>query len=214
MAHYLPLEGRYKQFQMTDKTNLKEQDLRGNKGEEEVENTSEEKNSQKDSNDTEKGDSGKEKESMDESLTELQKKYDNLNDKYLRLYSEFENFRRRTAKEKLEVMKTAGSDVVEEILPVIDDFERAIESNEQNDDHEALKEGFKLIHNKLLHLLKNKGLKPMNSLNEPFDTEYHEAITKIPAPSEDMKGKIIDVAEKGYFFNDKIIRYAKVVVGE
>ena len=149
-----------------------------------------------------------------DALTELQKKYDTVNDKYLRLYSEFENFRRRTAKEKLELMNSAGSDFAAEILPVVDDFERAIQSNENNDDKEALKEGFKLIHHKLLHLLQNKGVKPMDSINKPFDTEYHEAITNIPAPSEDMKGKVIDVAEKGYFFNDKVLRYAKVVVGQ
>jgi len=149
-----------------------------------------------------------------DALTELQKKYDTVNDKYLRLYSEFENFRRRTAKEKLDLMNSAGSDFAAEILPVVDDFERAIQSNENNDDKEALKEGFKLIHHKLLHLLQNKGVKPMDSINKPFDTEYHEAITNIPAPSEDMKGKVIDVAEKGYFFNDKVLRYAKVVVGQ
>ncbi|MCZ4409394.1 nucleotide exchange factor GrpE [Cryomorphaceae bacterium 1068] len=147
-------------------------------------------------------------------MTELQKKYDTVNDKYLRLYSEFENFRRRTAKEKLDLMKNAGSDFAGDILPVVDDFERAISSNENNDDVEALKEGFKLIHHKLLNLLQNKGLKAMNSINQPFDTEYHEAITNIPAPSEDMKGKVIDVAEKGYFYNDKVLRYAKVVVGQ
>jgi len=147
-------------------------------------------------------------------MTELQKKHDTVNDKYLRLYSEFENFRRRTAKEKLDLMKNAGSDFVGDVLPVVDDFDRAIELNENNNDSEALKEGFKLIHNKLLNILKNKGLKPMDSINEPFDTEYHEAITNIPALSEDMKGKVIDVAEKGYFFNDKVLRYAKVVVGQ
>jgi molecular chaperone GrpE len=147
-------------------------------------------------------------------LTELQLKYDTVNDKYLRLYSEFENFRRRTAKEKLDLMKNASADLVGELLPVVDDFERAIKSNEDNEDIEAVKEGFNLIHHKLLNLLKNQGLKPMDSINETFDTEYHEAITNIPAPSEDMKGKVIDVAEKGYFFNDKVLRYAKVVVGQ
>ncbi|MCH2215384.1 MAG: nucleotide exchange factor GrpE [Flavobacteriales bacterium] len=158
--------------------------------------------------------SGTEEEVLNAAMTELQEKHDTINDKYLRLYSEFENFRRRTAKEKLDLMKNAGSEMVGEILPVVDDFERAISSNENSEDVEALKEGFKLIHNKLLNLLKNQGLKPMDSINQDFDTEYHEAITNIPAPSEDMKGKVIDVAEKGYFFNDKILRYAKVVVGQ
>lgn len=199
---------------MTDKANLEDRDIKQNQGGEATDSseahedskTKKEENANENNTENQNPDDG--------SLTELQIKYDTLNDKYLRLYSEFENFRRRTAKEKLDMMKSAGSEIVEEILPVIDDFERAIDSNERNDDHEALKEGFKLIHNKLLHLLKNKGLEPMNSMNQPFDTEYHEALTKIPAPSEDMKGKVIDVAEKGYFFNDKILRYAKVVVGE
>lgn len=168
-------------------------------------------------NSTEESPENSEKSEQNEheaAMTELQKKHDTVNDKYLRLYSEFENFRRRTAKEKLDLMKNAGSDFVGEILPVVDDFDRAIELNENNTDPEALKEGFKLIHHKLLHLLQNKGLKPMDSINQPFDTEYHEAITNIPAPSKDMKGKVIDVAEKGYFYNDKVLRYAKVVVGQ
>lgn len=147
-------------------------------------------------------------------LTELQEKYDTVNNKYLRLYSEFENFRRRTAKEKLETMKNAGSDVVGAIIPVVDDFDRAIAHNENNEDAEALKEGFELIKNKLMRILEQQGLKPMDSIGKPFDTEYHEAITNIPAPSEDMKGKVVDVAEKGYFYNDNILRYAKVIVGQ
>jgi molecular chaperone GrpE len=192
---------------MTEKSNVEERDIERDRTEQEPS----EDTKTSESNDT----AQREKPSNEpDPLTELQEKYDKLNDKYLRLYSEFENFRRRTAKERLEQINMAGSDVVSEILPVIDDFERAIESNEKNDDHEALKEGFKIIHHKLLHLLKNKGLEPMDSLNKPFDEEYHEAITKIPAPSKDQKGKVIDIAEKGYFFKDKILRYAKVVVGE
>jgi molecular chaperone GrpE len=203
---------------MSDKSKVEEQDIK-----EQSADSSQNEQHGSDENSTSEGVDKSENKSSEnqekngnntDALTELQEKYDTLNDKYLRMYSEFENFRRRTAKEKLDLMKSAGSDIVSEILPVIDDFERAIDSNEKSEDHEALKEGFKLIHNKLLHILKNRGLKPMNSLNEPFDTEYHEAITKIPAPEEDKKGKVIDVAEKGYFFNDKIIRYAKVVVGE
>jgi len=198
---------------MSEKEKVKNQDIEETQASREEQASVEEdkaNSSSKESNNSEDGSENK----HEAALTELQKKYDTVNDKYLRLYSEFENFRRRTAKEKLDLMKNAGSDVVEEILPVVDDFDRAISSNENNDDPEALKEGFKLIHHKLLHLLQNKGLKPMDSINEPFDTEYHEAITNIPAPSEDMKGKVIDVAEKGYFFNDKVLRYAKVVVGQ
>lgn len=147
-------------------------------------------------------------------LTELQEKYDSLNNKYLRLYSEFENYRKRTAKEKLDSFKNAGQDIIKDLLPVIDDFDRAIAANEHNDDPETLKEGFKLIHHKLYHILNQKGLKPMDSIGKPFDTEFHEAITNIPAPSEDLKGKVVDVAEKGYFHNDDVLRYAKVIVGQ
>ncbi|HKL02264.1 MAG TPA: nucleotide exchange factor GrpE [Cryomorphaceae bacterium] len=150
----------------------------------------------------------------DDPLTKLQAEYDNLNNKYLRLYSEFENFRRRTAKERLENITKAGADVIEEILPIVDDFDRAIKSNENSEDPEALKEGFTLIHNKLLRILEAQGLKPMDSMGKPFDTEYHEAITNTPAPEEDLKGKVVDVAEKGYFFRDKVLRYAKVIVGQ
>ncbi len=153
-------------------------------------------------------------ETTSDPLTEMQEKYDNLNNKYLRLYSEFENFRRRTAKEKLDLLKNAGSDVVKELLPVVDDLDRAIAANENNEDPVALKEGFELISQKLLRVLGQQGLKPMDSMGKDFDTEYHEAITNIPAPSEDMKGKVVDVAEKGYFYNDNILRYAKVIVGQ
>jgi len=198
---------------MSEKDKVESQDIEENQASREDQaSVKDEKSSEakENSNDSEESTENEHEAAM----TELQKKYDTINDKYLRLYSEFENFRRRTAKEKLDLMKNAGSDVVGDILPVVDDFDRAIELNEDNTDPEALKEGFKLIHHKLLHLLKNQGLKPMDSINQPFDTEYHEAITNIPAPSEDMKGKVIDVAEKGYFYNDKVLRYAKVVVGQ
>lgn len=150
----------------------------------------------------------------DDELTELQKKYDTVNDKFLRLYSEFENFRRRTAKEKLDALTNGGAEIAKDLLPVLDDFDRAVASNENVEDPEALKEGFVLIHSKLLRVLQNKGLKSMDSLEQPFDTEYHDAITNIPAPTKDLKGKVVDVAEKGYFYNDMILRHAKVIVGQ
>ena len=149
-----------------------------------------------------------------DALAELQGNYDTLNDKFLRLYSEFENYRRRTAKEKLDAMLNGGVDIAQQLLPVLDDFDRAVASNENIDDIEALKEGFTLIHSKLKRVLESKGLKEMDSLEKPFDTEYHDAITNIPAPTEELKGKVVDVAEKGYFYNDKILRHAKVVVGK
>jgi len=136
------------------------------------------------------------------------------NDKYLRLYAEFENFRRRTAKEKLDLISGASGDVIKEIIPVIDDMERAIESNKSSEDVDTVKEGFELVYNKLLRTLKSKGLQEMDSKNNEFDTDKHEAITKIPVSSEEDKGKVVDVVEKGYYLNDKVIRYAKVVIGE
>ncbi len=147
-------------------------------------------------------------------LTELQEKCDMLNDKYLRLYSDFENYRRRTAKEKLDTVRHSGSQIFKELLPVLDDFERAITANENDNDIESIKEGFKLIQNKLQHILETNGVKAMDVMEKPFDSTYHEAITNIPAPSNDLKGKVIDVAEKGYFHHDAVLRYAKVIVAQ
>lgn len=135
------------------------------------------------------------------------------NDKYLRLYAEFDNYKRRTSKERLELLQTAGKDVIVDLLPVLDDFERAVKSMETAADVQAVKEGVMLIQNKLRNILTGKGLKEMNSVGTPFDAEIHEAITNIPASSEDMKGKVMDEVEKGYYLNDKVIRFAKVVVG-
>lgn len=136
-----------------------------------------------------------------------------LKDKYIRLYADFENFRRRTAKEKLEMISGAGADMVKLILPIVDDFERAKVSFDSSTDVEALKEGVDLIYTKLFKALESKGLKPMESKGEAFDAEIHESIAQFPAPSEDLKGKVIDEIEKGYYLNDKVIRYAKVIVG-
>ncbi|MCE7058972.1 MULTISPECIES: nucleotide exchange factor GrpE [Dyadobacter] len=136
-----------------------------------------------------------------------------LKDKYIRLYADFENFRRRTAKEKLEMISGAGADTVKLILPIVDDFERAKVSFDSSTDVEALKEGVDLIYNKLFKALESKGLKPMESKGATFDAEIHESIAQFPAPSEDLKGKVIDEIEKGYYLNDKVIRYAKVIVG-
>ena len=143
-----------------------------------------------------------------------EEKYAELNDKFLRLYSEFDNYRKRTNKEKLELISTASSGVIKDLVAVLDDFERAITNNETVEDTSALKEGFNLIHNKLKGILETKGLKPMISKGEVFDSELHEAIANIPAPSDDLKGKIVDDVEKGYYIHDKVIRYAKVVVGQ
>jgi molecular chaperone GrpE len=134
-------------------------------------------------------------------------------DKYLRLYADFENFRRRTSKEKLEYMKVASEDIIKAILPVLDDFERAQKSLAAAENNIAAKEGIQLIYNKLYKTLEQKGLKPIESIGKDFDLELHESITQVPAPSEELKGKVIDEVEKGYFLHDKVIRFAKVIIG-
>ena len=134
-------------------------------------------------------------------------------DKYLRLMAEFDNFRRRTAKERLELIQTAGKDIVVSMLDVLDDCDRAEKQLQSNADIAVQKEGIQLVFNKIRTTLQAKGLKAMESINTEFDTEKHEAITEIPAPNNKMKGKVLDEVMKGYYLNDKIIRFAKVVVG-
>ena len=146
-------------------------------------------------------------------IVELEEKITQLNDKYLRLYSDFENYRKRTAKEKLELINSGNAALLLKILPIMDDFERAIESNKKVDDPKLLKEGFQLIYNKIKNTIEAEGVKEMESNGKAFDVEYHEAITNIPAPSKSLKGKVVDTTEKGYFLNDNVLRYAKVVVG-
>ena len=135
-------------------------------------------------------------------------------DKFLRLFAEFENYKKRTAKERMELFKTAGQDILSSMLPIIDDFDRALAEITKSGDDNLLK-GVELIYNKLMATLKSKGLEKVEvASGDAFDSELHEAITQIPAPSEDLKGKIVDVVEKGYRLGDKIIRYPKVVVGQ
>lgn len=143
-----------------------------------------------------------------------EEKYAELNDKFLRLYSEFDNYRKRTNKEKVELISTANAGVLKDLIPILDDFERAIQNNETAEDIAVVKEGFSLIYSKFKSSLEQKGLKPMLAKGEVFDSELHEAIANIPAPTDDLKGKVIDDVEKGYFLNEKVIRYAKVVVGQ
>jgi molecular chaperone GrpE len=136
-----------------------------------------------------------------------------LNDKYVRLYAEFDNFKRRTTKERMELLQTAGKDVIVSMLSVLDDFERAAKAMESATEVKSVKKGIELVHHKLKSLLNQKGLKEMESKGKPFDPEIHESITNIPASSDNLKGKVVDEVEKGYFLNDKLIRFAKVVVG-
>lgn len=144
---------------------------------------------------------------------EMGMKLQEAQDKYLRLYSEFENYRKRTAKEKLDTIKSASADLAKQMLPILDDFERAIKANEDIDDIQIIKEGFALIHDKLIKTLAVKGVKEIEAQGEVFDVDKHEALTQVPGDKK-MKGKVIDVIEKGYYMNDTVIRYAKVVVGQ
>ena len=147
-------------------------------------------------------------------LQKLQSEVEELKDKYLRQAAEFDNFRRRTAKEKIELISTAGKDVIGSLLEVLDDSERAEKQLKNAQDLEALKEGFRLVFTKLRTTLQARGLKAMETIGTEFNPDIHEAITEIPSPSPDMAGKVIDEVEKGYYLNDKIIRFAKVVVGK
>jgi molecular chaperone GrpE len=135
-------------------------------------------------------------------------------DKYLRLFAEFDNFKRRNAKERIELIQTAGRDVITSLLDVLDDADRAEKQMQTSEDVNALKEGVQLVFNKLRSTLTGKGLKPMEAIHADFDVEKHEAITEIPAPDPSLKGKVVDEITKGYYLNEKIIRYAKVVVGK
>ena len=146
--------------------------------------------------------------------TDLAEQVSELNDRYLRLYSEFDNYRKRTLKEKIDLSKYASAEIITKLLPVLDDFERAIRAFDVSSDAgRSLKEGVALIYNKFLSILNQQGLEPMRTAGQPFDTDFHEAITNIPAANPDEKGKIVDEVEKGYLLNGKVIRYAKVVVG-
>ena len=151
-------------------------------------------------------------EEKDELTLALEKAVE-MSDKYLRLQAEFDNYRKRTLKEKMDLTKSAGQGIIKDILPVMDDFERAMTTLEAAEDIEAVKEGIELIFSKFASFLKQEGVSPILTEDVDFDTELHEAITQIPAPSEDLKGKIIDCVQKGYTLNDKVIRHSKVVVG-
>ena len=169
---------------------------------------------------TESNDKGSDKKSKrfkmrhaaEKALEEAKGKFAELNDKHMRLQAEFDNFRKRTAKEKLDLTATASENVIKDILPVLDDFERALQNMEKNGNEADLK-GVTLIYNKLKDTLKKKGLEEVDAAGADFNTDEHEALTMIPAPEEDQKGKVLDVIQKGYKLNGKVIRFARVVVG-
>jgi molecular chaperone GrpE len=147
-------------------------------------------------------------------LTLLNEKCDSLNDKNLRLQAEFENYKKRTTKERIELFKTAGKEVIISILPVVDDFERAVNSLQDTEEHKHLIEGIVLVQSKLNNILKSHGLKAMDAKGKPFDPEIHEAVTEVPVESKKQKGTVVDDIEKGYYLNDTLLRFAKVVVGK
>lgn len=159
-----------------------------------------------------KKDRKKRHEKQDESAAKLQELGEKLveaNDKYVRMYSEYENYRKRTNQEKADLILNAGKDMIKAILPVVDDLERALSAMS---DEDSAKEGVQLIYNKLMNILSQKGLKPIEAKGEKFDENLHEAVTQFPAADETQKGTVVDVVEKGYFLNNKVLRYAKVVV--
>jgi molecular chaperone GrpE len=147
-------------------------------------------------------------------IAKLQAEVAELKDKYIRQAAEFDNFRKRNAKERLEMMQTAGKDVLTAFLDVLDDCDRAQKQLESSDDIKAIREGVMLVFHKLRHTIQQQGVKQMETVNEEFNPDLHEAIAEIPAPSPELEGKVIDEVKKGYYLNDKIIRFAKVVVGK
>lgn len=188
-----------------NKTKKEGQQAANENTEEILENKSQEAQNQEVQNESEA------KESLSE-LDELKAKYEQLNDTYLCSRAEFENYRKRTLAEKAELIKNGGEKVLTNILGVIDDFERGLDAIEKAEDIDAVKEGMTLVYNKLQSFLKQNGVAAIDTKDQVFDTDLHEAITMIPAPDESMKGKVVDCVQKGYFLNDKVIRFAKVVV--
>ena len=156
----------------------------------------------------------KAEDSIETKLAETEAEVADLKDRLLRQMAEFDNYRKRTMKEKAEIILNGSAGVVNDILPVIDDLERCIANSAKSEDYTALKEGIELIYNKLMHTLEQKGLQKISPRNEPFDTDFHEAIAMIPAPDEKSKGLVLDCAIDGYKLNDKVLRHAKVAVGE
>ena len=181
--------------------------------EEELEDTNTETNEQE-TEDTVTKEVADEGNDIEKLLEEANSKVEDLEDKYLRLSAEFDNYRKRTMKEKAELIKTGGEKVVSSILPILDDLERAIKNMETSEDIVAMKEGVELIYNKFMKVLAENGVQKIETKDKDFDTDYHEAIALVPAPTEEQKGKILDCVQTGYTLNDKVLRHAKVVVGE
>jgi len=199
------------------KDKAQDEELKNEQETQEVENTEAPKAEKKEVKEEKKEKKAKKKtkqEEADEKLEEMGVKLQEMSDKYMRLSAEFDNYRKRTLKEKMDLMKSAGEKIFLDILPVMDNFERAIKAMETAKEVEPVVEGVNLIYVKFAEFLKQNGLEAIVTENADFDVDLHEAITKMPAPTEELRGKIIDCVEKGYKMNDKVVRYAKVVVGE
>jgi len=171
-------------------------------------------NEEQQHHETENNSSNDANSSPTEPSLDVEAKLKDQEDKFLRLYAEFENYRRRSAREKAEYLSSASQQMIVAMLPILDDFERASKNNENVTDIALVKEGFQLIYTKLGQILEAKGLKPIDAMNQPFDFNLHEAIANVPVEDESMKGKVIDQVEKGYYLNEKVIRFAKVAVGQ
>lgn len=196
--------------EQTQEKDVKEEEKKSTAGKKE-QSEEEGKKEEADKKDKARKEKKKDAEQKEKSDTE---KLAELQDKYLRLTAEYDNYRKRTLKEKMDLTKSAGQDVLSGLLPVMDDFERALQSIDDAGDIQAVKDGVHLIYNKFNEFLKQQGVKEIEAKDAEFDTDKHEAVSKVPAPSEDMKGKVVDVVQKGYYLNDKVLRFAKVVVGD
>jgi len=161
-----------------------------------------------------KKDRAHKKSDVEEQLEKVENEIIELKDKHIRLQAEFDNYRKRTLKERMELLKTASESLLISILPVVDDFDRAVQSIDLTSEDSHLKDGIVLIYSKFQDFLKQNGVREIEAKGHEFDTDLHEAITKIPAPTKELKGKIVDVVQKGYYLNDKVIRFSKVVIGE
>ncbi len=171
-------------------------------------------NSTSENGETEEAEQPAKEKTPEEKITELQAALEKSQKEYLFLMAEFDNYRKRTLKEKADLIKNGGEKAMRDLLPVVDDFERALDAIEKTEDKDSLKDGVNLIYNKFLKYLESQQVKPMESTGVDFDADVHEAVTTFPAPEESMKGKVIDTVQKGYTINDKVLRHAKVVVGQ
>ena len=199
----------FEYFNMNNKENIEKENLENLESTENVDNS----NLQEETPANSQEEQSNEVEELDE-VAKLKAELEESNNKFLRLYAEFDNYKRRTSKERIDYMQSAGKEVILSLLPILDDFERGLEAMNSASDVPSVKEGVDLIYQKLLSTLNQKGLKPMEVVGEVFDADFHEAIANIPVQDENQKGKIIEELQKGYLLNDKILRFAKVVTGQ